>query len=307
MSDPAPAFRTPPAAPAWQRWLVFSPAARLVFFAAMLSGMFLAMRELAQLADWPSVRADAVQRALAGMTLSVLPTLLAYLSVVRLIEQRAARELSLRTLPLDGLAGMAAGAGLFSLVVGLLWLLGGYHVIGVNPQVAWPQVLVAGIGAGVAEEIAFRGALFRMIEEGLGTWAALLGSALLFGGAHAFNPGATAWSSLAIAIEAGLMLALLYHVTRSLWPCIGLHAAWNVMQGTVYGIPVSGLRADGWLVSYRSGPDWLSGGAFGAEASVVALGVCSLATLGLLAVARRRGSIVPCRPCHILRRRLAGR
>jgi hypothetical protein len=103
------------------------------------------------------------------------------------------------------------------------------------------------------------------------------------------------------------MLAMLYHVTRSLWPCIGLHAAWNVMQGTVYGIPVSGLRVDGWLVSCRSGPDWLSGGVFGAEASVVALGLCSLVTLGLLAVALKRGSIVPCRPWQALRRRLAGR
>ena len=97
-------------------------------------------------------------------------------------------------------------------------------------------------------------------------------AALFFGAAHIFNPGATLWSSAAIAIEAGLLLAMIYHVTRSLWACIGLHAAWNIMQGTLYGIPVSGSKADGWLVSMRTGPDWLSGGVFGAEASVVALG-----------------------------------
>ena len=108
-----------------------------------------------------------------------------------------------------------------------------------------------------------------------------------------FNPGATLWSSLAIAIEAGVLLALLYHVTRSLWPCIGLHAAWNVMQGTFFGIPVSGTEAHGWLISTRTGPDWLSGGVFGAEASVVALIVCSACSALLLIVALRRGSIVP--------------
>ena len=122
---------------------------------------------------------------------------------------------------------------------------------------------------------------------------ALLFSALFFGAAHLNNPGATLWAGLAIAIEAGILLALIYLVTRSLWVCIGLHAAWNFMQGTVYGIPVSGTRADGWLVSTRSGPDWLSGGVFGAEASVVALALCSLASIALLAVALRQGKLVP--------------
>ncbi len=65
------------------------------------------------------------------------------------------------------------------------------------------------------------------------------------------------------------------------------------MQGKVYGIPVSGLPVRGWLISQRSGPGWLSGGAFGAEASVVALLLCSIVTLALLRVARRRGSLVP--------------
>ncbi|MEZ0307442.1 MAG: hypothetical protein ACAH21_05925, partial [Ramlibacter sp.] len=49
----------------------------------------------------------------------------------------------------------------------------------------------------------------------------------------------------------------------------------------------------GWLVSVRSGPDWLSGGAFGAEASVVAVAICSAVTVALLAAAIRRGTIVP--------------
>jgi hypothetical protein len=178
----------------------------------------------------------------------------------------------------------------------VLWLLGSYHVLGTNPHADWlPQVLVAGIGAGIAEEIITRGVLFRVAEEGLGSGWALLISAVFFGAAHIANPGATLWSSAAIAIEAGILLALLYLVTRSLWTCIGLHAAWNIAQGTIYGIPVSGTHADGWLVSSRSGPDWLSGGAFGAEASVVALALCSLCSVALLVVAWRRRLFVP--PC----------
>jgi hypothetical protein len=123
--------------------------------------------------------------------------------------------------------------------------------------------------------------------------AELVISALFFGAAHLANPAATLWSSAAIAISAGMLLALVYAITRSLWACIGLHAAWNIMQGTVYGIPVSGTKANGWLVSYRTGPDWLSGGAFGAETSVVALALGLMLSLILLVIALRHHSLVP--------------
>jgi membrane protease YdiL (CAAX protease family) len=243
---------------------------------------------------WTAKTADPLHHALATLSLQLVPALVGYAILVRLIERRRMRELSARDIPTYGLAGFLSGAVLFSVVVGVLYLAGSYHVTGTDPQVDWlPGVLVAGIGAGISEEIIARGVIFRIVEEGLGTWSALVISALFFGGAHIFNPGATLWSSAAIAIEAGLLLAMIYHVTRSLWACIGLHAGWNIMQGTVYGIPVSGGASKGWLISNRTGPDWLSGGMFGAEASVVALAACSLVTLALLVVALRRGSIVP--------------
>ena len=290
------AFATPPGTPGWQRWLVLSPAARIVFFAAMLIGFSVLVRSATATLGWTAASASPLQHALATLSVQLLPALAAYFILVKLIERRRALELAPRDIPTFGVAGLAVGAALFSLVVAVLWLAGSYHVTGINPQPDWlPAVLVAGIGAGIGEEIVVRGVLFRIVEEGLGTWWAVLISALFFGAAHIGNPAATLWSSAAIAIEAGALLALLFAVTRSLWTCIGLHAAWNIMQGTVYGIPVSGGKADGWLVSYRTGPDWLSGGAFGAEASVVALAACLTLSATLLVVALRRGLIVPAR------------
>lgn len=290
------AFVTPPGVPGWKRWLVFSPLARIVIFAALLFGFGVLDHALLTPLGWFAKTAPPLPHALATLSVQLLPALFSYLILVKLIERRRLNELSLRAMPAYGLAGLLTGIVLFSAVVGILWLAGSYHVTGTNPQVDWlPEVLVAGIGAGIGEEIVTRGVLFRISEEGLGTWWALAISALFFGAAHLGNPGATAWSSLAIAIEAGVLFGLLYHYTRSLWPCIGLHAAWNIMQGTIYGIPVSGTHANGWLVSYRTGPDWLSGGSFGAEASVVALLVCSTLSAVLLVVIRRRRSIVPLR------------
>lgn len=287
------AFTTPTQVPPWQRWLVFSPLARIVFFVVLAA---LCNTLVALAGRVAGVDRHGFEAPLWQLAFRALAPLVAYLLLVKLVERRPIGELSLRRLVPDGALGLLAGAALFSAVVGVLWLLGSYHIVGTNPHAHWlAAVLTVGLGAGIGEEIICRGVLYRIVEEGLGSWIALLVSALFFGAAHLGNPGATLWAGTAIAIEAGILFGLIYLVTRSLWVCMGLHAAWNFMQGTVYGIPVSGTKADGWLVSTRSGPDWLSGGVFGAEASVVALALCSLVSAWLLAVALRRGLIVP--PC----------
>ena len=286
------AFTTPASATPWQRWMVFSPIARIAFFIALFFILFELTSNINLGFYGPGT--TPLSHVWGNLFVQLVSTGVAYAILVKAVERRPMRELALRDLPTLVPAGLLLGAVLFSAVVLVLWLAGSYHVTGIDTGVDWlPAVLSVGITAGISEEIITRGVLFRIVEEGLGTWWALAISALFFGAAHIFNPGATLWSSLAIAIEAGVLLALLYHVTRSLWTCIGMHAAWNVMQGTVFGIPVSGTTAHGWLVSSRSGPDWLSGGVFGAEASVVALILCSCCSALLLIIALRRGTIVP--------------
>lgn len=289
----APVFRTPSDRPAWLRWLWYSPPARLLLFCALLALLMLLVHRLAGALGLIVSDAPAWRRALGIMCLQVLPALGAYLLLVRFVERRVPRELAARGALRRLAAGAAGGAALVTVVVGILGLSGSYHVLGVRAHPAWlPALLVTGVGAGVGEEIAMRGALFRILEEGLGSRWALGLSAALFGAAHFANPGASVWSMAAIAIEAGLLLGLVYHLTRSLWPCIGLHAAWNLTQGLLFGIPVSGIPSHGWLRSLRTGPAWFSGGHFGAEASLPALLVCLLVTAWLLHVARRRGSLL---------------
>ena len=91
----------------------------------------------------------------------------------------------------------------------------------------------------------------------------------------------------------GLLLCAWYVLTKRLWLGIGLHAAWNFMQGGVYSGIVSGNgEMTGFFKSSMNGPELLTGGAFGVEASVVALAICSAAGVAMMVMAVKRGHIV---------------
>jgi membrane protease YdiL (CAAX protease family) len=147
--------------------------------------------------------------------------------------------------------------------------------------------------AAATEELLFRGILFRIIEDRFGTWVALTATSLVFGVSHLTNPHATLWGAIAIAIEAGGMLAAAYAATRSLWLPIGLHFGWNLAEGGIFGTQVSGSNTpEGLLHSTTSGSTLLSGGEFGPEASILSIVACTLVTVVFLGLARRRGHIV---------------
>ena len=134
--------------------------------------------------------------------------------------------------------------------------------------------------------------IFRIAEEGFGTWVALVISVLLFGLSHLANPNATLYGAAAIGIEGGMLLGVTYLLTRRLWLPIGIHFGWNFIQAGVFGPNLSGHEVESLLQSRLSGPELLSGGALGVEGSVFALTLCLLVSLVLLDQARRRGRFI---------------
>lgn len=245
---------------------------------------------------------ESVQQDTIGGAAELVAAVVAYLVLVLTFEKRRPpAELAPRRF--GGLfVGLAIGAGLILAVALVQFVLRVYHVDGFNPGYDWAQtVFLVGLVAGVAEEIMFRGVLFRLVEEGLGTWGALLISSAFFGFVHLGNDNATLMAGISIAIEAGLLLGVLYALTRSLWVVIGLHAAWNVVQGPVLGYPVSGSTSGGWLRTHVTGPEWLSGGPFGAEASIVALVLLTAVAIALCVLLHRRGGVIS--PAWVRRRR----
>ena len=190
----------------------------------------------------------------------------------RLTEKKWPEDLSLGRLASHTGAGFGIGILYFVLVTGCIALLGGYRF----GALLWDGKalltnLMVFLCVGVGEEVLFRGIIFRMIDRRWGLWAALVVSALIFGFVHIMNQNATVWSSVAIAVEAGLLLGAAYKWSGTLWMPIGIHWAWNFFQGPVFGFSVSGGERDYSLVQpVIDGPVWLTGGSFGAEASIPA-------------------------------------
>ena len=228
-----------------------------------------------------------------GALLLAAVVLLAYWAYVRIVERRAVTELSGTRAVRELGSGLALGALLFCLTIGILAALGAYQITGNNGWMVILAILPASILGGVLEEVVIRGVLFRILEQWLGSWVALAISAVIFGVLHLLNPGATLLNAAAISIEAGVLLAAAFMLTRRLWLCIGIHIAWNFTQGGVFSVAVSGGQSKGLLQSRMVGPDWLTGGTFGAEASVVAFAVCAAAGAILIVLAIRKGNVVP--------------
>jgi len=232
--------------------------------------------------------------SLAASLLTCATMVGAYAAVVYFIERRPPSEVALTGGGRQFIFGAMLGFSLYATCVLILVALG-YCTIEATGN--W-QVLVPGIaltlGTGFYEELWFRGAIFRLTEEWFGSWIAIIVSSLVFGFAHLSTEGATVMDVTFISIEAGLLLAAAYMLTRRLWLCIGFHAAWNFTQGSVFSGAVSGTQEPtGLIKTTMHGPELITGGSFGVEASVVALVLLTTTGIVMLVMATRRGEVRP--------------
>ena len=255
-------------------WLVIG-AAVIVIFNGVLTGV-------ASDLDTPFQIAAALIGAAGSIGL--------YALTMRLVARRRTPEMR-RPIGREFLLGGAIGAFFIIASVLIVTALGGYTVQW-HPVDALSTVSLAiavHLGVAVVEELVFRGLALQAIEKFVGAWGAVAITALLFGGAHMLNPGASLWSGLAITLEAGVLIGAAFVWRRNLWFIIGLHFAWNTIQN-LFGIPVSGHREPGLFETTVHGDAWLTGGDFGVEASVVTVAI-SLVLSTLMIVAARRAKL----------------
>lgn len=242
--------------------------------------------------------------AVFSMLTELFAAVIAYLVVVFVMEgRRPPLELDPKRAG-GALAGMASAFVCIAVCIGVIAVFGGYRIVGFDAGYQpWADLLTLGLTAGIAEEIMMRGILLRLLEEWLGSWGAVALSALVFGLVHVGNKDGTLWGGIAIAIEAGLLFGAIYLATRSLWWCMGFHFMWNIAEGPIFGSIVSGNGTQrSWLIAQWNGPEWLTGGTFGLEASIVPVIVLGSLAVVLLIHLQHHGRMIA--PSWIRKRRL---
>jgi len=230
---------------------------------------------------------------LAVSAATLVATVLSVWIMRRWFDGPALLDLGLHRRPgwlADSLVGLALGPVMFLGILLLLLAVGWAHV-GAGTVDAAAVLISFGTFVLVAfsEEIFARGWLFQVLEKGRGTRWAVIGSAAIFALLHGFNPGFGAAALVGLFL-AGLLFAQAYIVTRQLWLPVALHLSWNFSQGPIFGFPVSGLPGSGLLAVEPTGPEIVTGGAFGPEAGLVLLVGIALASACLYVLGRWRAA-----------------
>lgn len=175
----------------------------------------------------------------------------------------------------DFILGWGIGAAMLITCVLLMWGFGAIRISSVqfSPQLfgEFLVLVLAWSVQGTTEELLTRGWMFSSLSAKHNIPVGILVSSLFFTFLHLGNDGLSLIPLLDLTLFA-ILACLVMLKTGNLWVISGIHAAWNCFQGNVFAFPVSGSQAGQAFISVNtSGPDWLSGGAFGVEGSVISL------------------------------------
>lgn len=164
--------------------------------------------------------------------------------------------------------GIVIGFALFSAAVFLCVLTGAVSLTGADTfTVSGFLLFTAGFMVqGMAEEVLCRGYFMVSVGRRYPMWVAAVVNAVAFAALHLLNPGI---SPLAIVnlVLFGIFASVCFIQTENIWMIGAIHSVWNLVQGNVYGIKVSGMQTGctALLATMTEGKELINGGAFGLE------------------------------------------
>jgi len=178
--------------------------------------------------------------------------------------------------------GSLWGLASTSLLVGLIAAFGGYRILGLALRggALWYFFglwMVGNLLIGFAEELQFRAYLLATLADGIGFWWAAILLSIGFGALHYFFKPHERWEDFASTGLLGLFVCLTLRRTGSLAFAIGFHAAFDFANLFVWSGQNAGEYAVGHLLETSwQGPQWLTGGLLGPEASRMVFVVIAL-------------------------------
>jgi uncharacterized protein len=167
-----------------------------------------------------------------------------------------------------GLKGFLIGVVIFLTVILVMQVTGAVHFsyTGISVKIIFSLFLYLLVAVG--EEIMIRGYILNNLREKMNDYLAVFISSLIFGAIHFFNDHFTLLGFLNITFS-GILLGILLVRLNTISAPIGLHWAWNFIQGPIAGFNVSGHKETGVLHIKTLAPDFVTGGDFGAEGSIL--------------------------------------
>lgn len=230
-----------------------------------------------------SEQAEGIASLIFTLVMGCL-AILVYKLTLTYLARRSTPEISRHRAGMETVLGVLIGTIFIIGSALIIMALGGYSFQWAS-SADTSSVLISSItpalAAAIVEELIFRGLMFQAIDKMGGKPLALAVTSLFFGVAHLGNSGATLWSAFAIALEAGVLLGAAFLWRRNLWFAMGLHFAWNAVEGLL-GIPVSGHPAAGLFTVTVNGPALLTGGDFGLEGSIIPVVISLLISISML-------------------------
>jgi membrane protease YdiL (CAAX protease family) len=159
------------------------------------------------------------------------------------------------------------GIFLVELALGVIYIKGFFQ-----PDSSLMTNFVTLVVYALLEELLFRSLLLSGLVTILNgrKWLSILISAILFGLVHLANPNASLVSAFGNALG-GLIYGIAFLGGANLWLPLGLHFSWNFFQGPIFGFTVSGIVIGGLFKIEQTGPDWITGGAYGPEAGAIGM------------------------------------
>ncbi len=183
--------------------------------------------------------------------------------------------------------GFATGALVMTLVFAVEYAAGWVEIRGTNlAPLALAYSVVKALCVGTYEELVSRGYQLRNLIDASNVPAAVAITSAVFALLHAFTDHASVMSTTGLFVN-GVLFAVAVLATGRLSAAIGLHIAWNLFEGTVFGFAVSGDSEAASLIAIRQlGPDVVTGGAYGPEAGLIGIATSLLGIATLVAATR---------------------
>lgn len=165
--------------------------------------------------------------------------------------------------------GAIYAIGILGLSFAVLYLIGAVKIESIQFEpVGLLGYLLLFFIAALVEELTVRGYMIPLIAKDFHFMVAILFSSLIFAVLHMANAHFT-WLSFGNIFLGGYLLGIIFYEKQELYTPLGLHWVWNYFQGNILGFGVSGFQVESVLSISQNGSDWLAGGQFGLEGSVI--------------------------------------